>query len=211
VACKAWIPKSKVRKGEGARVDAKAIVLTGTPGTGKTSVSARLAEALSLDTVHVNDLVLRERLYSGYDGLRDTYVIDIRRASRRISEVVTTSSKEVLIEGHLAQLVASRRLVETALVLRCHPIVLKERLRRQGYRAEKVRENVLAELLDVCLVETVRAYGPRKVAEIDTTRRAIDDVSKEALEALSGVKRQLYVFDWIAELDAEGALGEFLV
>ncbi|MEM2904135.1 MAG: adenylate kinase family protein [Candidatus Bathyarchaeia archaeon] len=188
----------------------RAFVLTGTPGTGKTSLSSRLVEAIPLSVIRVNDLAAGERLYSEYDAARDTYVVDLEKTAKRITEIVSALSKRTLIEGHLAHLVTPRKLVGTALVLRCNPVVLGERLRAKGFQPAKVRENMLAELLDVCLVEAIRSYGEKKVAEIDTTRKTPDEVLEEALSVFLEGKRQLYVVDWIAELEAQGALSELL-
>jgi len=165
---------------------------------------------LSLDVLHVNDLVLGERLVSEYDEVRETYVTDLERTSRRVAEIVTGSPRRVLVEGHLAHLVTARELVETTLVLRCNPVVLSQRLSKQGFGRAKIRENALAELLDVCLIEAVERYGPDKVTEIDTTGKTIDGVLKEALGVLTEGKRQLYVVDWVTQLEAEGVLDEFL-
>jgi len=57
-------------------------------------------------------------------------------------------------------------------VLRCHPDELRARLARRKYRERKIRENAEAEALDVCLVETVEAYDPSQILELDTTGRS---------------------------------------
>lgn len=48
----------------------------------------------------------------------------------------------------------------------------------RGYPEEKVRENVLAEALDVIFIETLESISPEQVYELDTTdkyRRMLDD------------------------------------
>jgi adenylate kinase len=56
-------------------------------------------------------------------------------------------------------------------VLRCRPDELRKRLGRRKYRKKKIQENAEAEALDVCLIETVEAYRPSQILELDTTGR----------------------------------------
>ena len=46
---------------------------------------------------------------------------------------------------------------------------LRKRLAQRKYPEKKIRENADAEALDVCLIETVEAFGPLQILEIDTT------------------------------------------
>ena len=133
------------------------IALTGTPGTGKTSVAETLRgkgyDVIDL-TRHIKDNNLREE----YDAERDTYAVDVERLNESLSDC-----EDCVFEGHLAHFID----VDSIVVLRCHPDVLAERLRARGYDEGKVRENVEAELLDVILCESVDTGLP--VYVIDTT------------------------------------------
>lgn len=48
----------------------KAIVISGTPGVGKTLVATRLASRLGLSYINLSDLVVRESLYIDVDEVR---------------------------------------------------------------------------------------------------------------------------------------------
>lgn len=52
------------------------ILITGTPGTGKTTMSAALAEATNLRHINVGDLVKEKNLHDGWDDEFDCYVIN---------------------------------------------------------------------------------------------------------------------------------------
>lgn len=52
------------------------VLLTGTPGTGKTTISKLVAKALGRKHIEVSELVKREKLYESYDEEYDTYLID---------------------------------------------------------------------------------------------------------------------------------------
>ena len=52
------------------------ILVTGTPGTGKTTTCELIAEATSLRHINVGDWVQKGSLHSGWDSEHDSYLID---------------------------------------------------------------------------------------------------------------------------------------
>jgi adenylate kinase len=138
--------------------------ITGTPGTGKTSVAGELTRQ-GYPVLHLSDTI------SGYvigkDEERDTSVIDEERWAAEFIPY------EGFVEGHLAHLLPCDRIV----VLRCRPDILMGRLKTRGYGEDKIRENALAEALDVILIETVDSYSPEQVYELDTTDKSITECS----------------------------------
>ncbi|MDD1705433.1 MAG: adenylate kinase family protein [Methanoregulaceae archaeon] len=133
--------------------------ITGTPGTGKTSVANELARQGS-PVLHLSETI------SGYiiekDQERDTLIIDEEGWA---GSFIPFSG---FVEGHLAHLLPCDRIV----VLRCRPDILIQRLKKRGYGEEKIRENALAEALDVILIETVDSFSPEQVYELDTTDKS---------------------------------------
>jgi adenylate kinase len=130
--------------------------ITGTPGTGKSTVADELARR-GHPVVRLAGTV---RAYvTASDPERDTLIIDEDRWAREFVPV------EGFVEGHLAHLLPCDRVV----ILRCSPYRLLERLHARGYSEAKCRENAEAEALDVCLVETLELHAPEHVLEMDTT------------------------------------------
>jgi adenylate kinase len=132
--------------------------ITGTPGTGKSTVADELARR-GHKVVHITEVA--QPYVLGKDPERDTQIID---TDRMVDEFVPFDG---FVEGHFAHLFPCDRMV----VLRLRPDVLAERLAARGYSADKIRENRDAEALDVCLIETVGQYEPSQVFELDTTGR----------------------------------------
>lgn len=130
--------------------------ITGTPGTGKSIIADELARR-GYTVVHITEIV--QPYVIGDDEERDTQVIDVDRLSDEFTPV------NGFIEGHFAHLLDCDRIV----VLRCRPDELEARLKKRKYRAEKIRENMDAEALDVCLIETVDMYDPADIFELDST------------------------------------------
>ena len=63
------------------------ILVTGTPGTGKTTTSSALAEATQLRHINVGDLVKHKNLHDGWDDKLECYIIneDLVMPSKPIS------------------------------------------------------------------------------------------------------------------------------
>lgn len=134
--------------------------LTGTPGTGKTTV----ANAVDLPTLHLSDLLDESRFRAGYDEERETAIADIDA----IAAYLHDQPDELLVESHLAHLLP----VDRVIVLRCHPDELDARLTdRNTEPPGGVAENVEAERLDIILGEAIERHGIDAVHEVDTTDR----------------------------------------
>lgn len=136
------------------------IGITGTPGTGKSSIAQELQKrghTVVALTSTIEPYILEK------DWVRDTLVIDEERWAQEFPNI------EGFVEGHLAHLLTCDRIV----ILRCRPDVLASRLRNRGYSEEKVHENIEAEACDVILIETLESYHDSFVLEIDTTNQDI--------------------------------------
>ena len=63
------------------------VALTGTPGTGKTSVSALINESPEFNVqyriIDLNKLVFSENLHTGKDENRDSYAVDMGKLEIR--------------------------------------------------------------------------------------------------------------------------------
>ena len=103
--------------------------------------------------------------------------------------------------------VVDRKAVKRVFVLRCHPRILGRRLKAKGWSRRKVRENLLAEILDVCLVSSVNYYGRQRVTQLDTSRISLKRNVALAKRIANGflAKRQVKL-DWIRQLEIEGLL-----
>ena len=150
----------------------KAIFITGTPCTGKTTVSEVLSRKLNCKLIKINDLAIENDFVLGIDEDKGYKVIDIGALNEKVSEIIAGSDELTIFEGHLAHLCSG---ADKVIVLRVHPEILRTRLEERNYSESKIRENLEAEALGVCTAEAFDEYGD-KIAEIDVSNLSIEEV-----------------------------------
>jgi adenylate kinase len=189
----------------------RVIVVTGTPGVGKTVVSSLLASRLNAFHIDLGELVKREKLWSDMDKRRKTLIADMPKLSKVVQGMIGSSEMDIVLDGHYAVDVVPAESVHVAFVLRREPDELRLLMRKRGFEGKKLKENLAAEVLDVCLYNAVKVCGVEKVCEIDVTGKRTDDVVKEAVAVLEGRKAcAVGIVDWLGKLEKEGRLEEFL-
>jgi len=162
------------------------IVISGTPGTGKTILGQALVkEGKKGEYLELGDMIKEEGLYLGYDHERDTLILDVEKFQKKIREIIerTEGEKEefLIIDGHVTDLIP-KDLVDLVVVLRCNPKVLRERLKVKGFLEEKIEENVEAEIMEICLNDALEAFDEEKIIVIDTTKAKVEELAKRLLE-----------------------------
>ncbi len=157
------------------------ITVTGTPGTGKTSV----AQELPYDVIDLTEFVKQRSL--GSEG-KNEFEAEIHRMVEELEREV--DMEEVVIEGHLAHHFPA----DYCIVLRCEPEELRKRLGERDYSEEKIEENVEAEALDVILQEAVGKQ--ENIIEIETTNRKPEEVASEIIDRLEHGDTGYGSVDW---------------
>ncbi|THH04241.1 hypothetical protein EW146_g10231 [Bondarzewia mesenterica] len=144
------------------------IVITGTPGTGKSTHAQLLAEESPIPLKHINvgDLIKEKSLHEGFDEEWQSYTVDEDKAGSymRSPRSLTTYNTPSLAFGRARP----ERWVDLVVVLRCNHTQLWERLEKRGYPLKKIQENNEAEIMDVVIEEARSSYAEEIVVELQS-------------------------------------------
>jgi adenylate kinase len=176
------------------------IALTGTPGTGKTSV-AEVLKSRGFEIVDLNKVACENNFILGKDKHRDSNIVDIEKFNNYVVENYI-SKDFVLIEGHLSHLLKS---AEKIIILRCHPDNLKTNLSKKGWKTVKIKENIEAEILDIILCESIELHKKNDIFEIDVTNNKVENIADIITDLIknkfkSNEKYKVGRIDWSEEI-----------
>jgi len=188
------------------------ILITGTPCTGKTTVSHALASKLNALYINLTELATQENLTIGKDKKRNTTIINETRMKQKTNQIIKQSTKKnIIIDGHYAANVVPKQLISYVFVLRRNPVELRKIMEKCGFKNNKLWENLASEILDVCLVDALNIQTTGKICEIDTTNKSTKEVTNEILAILADPKKCCVgIVDWLGKLEQENLLDEYL-
>ncbi|CAI5715255.1 unnamed protein product [Hyaloperonospora brassicae] len=151
------------------------VLVTGTPGTGKTSMCQQLA--------------VKERgLHSGRDEEFDCFVLDEDKVCDEMEDLMAEGGK--VVDFHTCDFFPERWF-DLVVVLRVDNTTLFDRLQKRGYSSKKVAENVECEIMQVVLQDARESYAPEIVQELSS--RTVEDMESNVERVLTWVQH------WIAQ------------
>jgi len=158
----------------------KTIIISGSVGTGKTTIAKKLAKKLKYRYVDVNKIIKEKKLREKYDKKRRCYVIDTEKLNKSLISLIKSSDtslaraggreksiKGIIIDSHLSHYLP-KKYVDLCIITKCNLKTQEKRLKKRRYNKAKIRENVECEIFDVCLNEAKELK--HKVMIIDTTK-----------------------------------------
>ena len=168
--------------------------LTGTPGTGKTTVAKAISDLAV--TLNVSDLAEERGFLGSFEPDEEVKEIDIENLVPVLEEEwITEPDGLTIIEGHLAHHLPC----DVVVVLRCDPDILRERLEKRGYSEKKINDNVEWELMGSMWNEYEDTNVPW--TEFDCSNSSASDIVKSIIEWLdSGMQstQSSMVLDWVS-------------
>ncbi len=134
----------------------KTIVVTGTPGTGKTTVAKKIAKQKGYVYIDVKKLIKTFKLNEKYDKKRNSWIIDMKRLNELLISTIKAAKyvnvKGIVFDSHLAHYLP-KRYVDQCIVTRTEPKRLYSRLKKRKYSKIKINENMEAEIMQIILEE----------------------------------------------------------
>ncbi|KAK9471765.1 AAA domain-containing protein [Dipodascopsis tothii] len=157
------------------------IVITGTPGTGKSTHCTALAKLLpDMEIIAINDFVKEHKLEDGFDEERQSTMVD----EDKLVDLLEPRLKKggVVIDWHVCD-VFPEDVIDLVVVLRTATNRLYDRLKKRGYSDKKFEDNMDAEIMDVILQDAKDAYEPEVLIELTSDTDADVDSNCERIAA----------------------------
>jgi adenylate kinase len=174
----------------------KIIIITGTPGTGKTTVSRIISKNLDINHIELSKLAKEQELIKEKDPERETYIIDKYRLEEKLDEILKNSLEPVIIDGHYAHDYIPFKEDVMVFVFRRAPWLLFDELKSRGYSRIKTWENLEAEIMGVCMNEAQEKH--KIIYEINTTTKKPEEVAKIIQELIKGKNSFTTIsIDWL--------------
>ncbi|KXX81767.1 Adenylate kinase isoenzyme 6 [Madurella mycetomatis] len=141
------------------------IIITGTPGVGKTSHCEMLAERTGLEHISVNQVVKDKECHEGWDEEYQSWIVDEDKLLDAIEDQVKKGG--CIIDWHACDLFP-KSWIDLVVVLRVDTATLYDRLTVRKYPEAKLQENLDSEIMDVLLQEARDSYDEGIVVELQS-------------------------------------------
>lgn len=155
------------------------LLITGTPGVGKTTVAESISEKLGFRHLNVGDLVKEHECHEGMDEALDTYILDEDKLLDLMEPMLGEGG--CVVDFHSPE-IFPERWFELVLVLRTETETLFDRLTKRGYSEKKRMENMECEIMQVVVEEARESYATEIVHEVPSN--TLDDLDS-ALERVT--------------------------
>ncbi|MFC1768482.1 adenylate kinase family protein [Nanoarchaeota archaeon] len=144
----------------------KAIIITGTPGTGKSTLAKLISKKFGFKHIDVNKVVKDKKLSEGVDKKRKTKIVDVKKLNKELIKLIKESDEKMVIDSHMSHFLP-KRFVGMCIVTICDIKELKKRLKGRKYPVLKINENIEAEIFQICYEEAKEKR--HKIEVVDTS------------------------------------------
>ncbi|OBT65998.1 hypothetical protein VE03_03193 [Pseudogymnoascus sp. 23342-1-I1] len=156
------------------------IIITGTPGVGKTTHCETLAASLGLTHLSINTIVKDKACHDGWDEEYQSWIVDEDKLLDEIEEEVKQGG--YIIDWHACDLFP-KSWIDLVVVLRVDSTILYDRLKSRNYPELKLQENLDSEIMQVLLQEARDSYDEEIVVELTSNTSEEVDSNVARIEA----------------------------
>eukprot|EP00249_Psilotum_nudum_P000234 c10979_g1_i1 orf=198-725(-) len=132
------------------------ILVTGTPGTGKTSTCALLVDCTGLRHIDVGALVKQKNLHDGWDPELQCHILNEDLLCDELEDMVKDGGN--IVDYHCCDFFPERWF-DAVVVLQTDNSILYDRLTNRGYMGQKLQNNMECEIFQVLLEEAYESYS----------------------------------------------------
>ncbi|GCB77981.1 adenylate kinase isoenzyme 6 [Scyliorhinus torazame] len=139
------------------------VLLTGTPGVGKTTLGKELAGRTGLTYINVGELAKEGNLYEGYDEEYSCPILDEDRVVDELDDKMNEGG--IIVDYHGCDFFPERWF-HIVFVLRTDNSILYDRLEKRSYSGKKLQDNIQCEIFQTIYEEAMESYHKEIVHQL---------------------------------------------
>ncbi|XP_058808338.1 adenylate kinase isoenzyme 6 [Phymastichus coffea] len=141
------------------------ILITGTPGTGKSEIAKMLSERTGFNWLDISKLAIENKSLEVYDEQYQSYILDEDKLLDLLEPMMASGGK--IVDYHSSDFFPERWF-DIVFVMRTNNTILYDRLVARGYSGKKLEDNVSCEIFQVLLDEAKNSYKEEIVHELQS-------------------------------------------
>ncbi len=161
------------------------ILVTGTPGVGKTSLAMLLADSINEEInsqnkftyLNLGKLIKDKKLYDTWNEEYDVPEFDEDKIMNELEPLLNEGG--YVVDFHSVYFIPND-LVNVVVLLRCDNTVLYDRLYARGYSENKIKENIECEIMEVTSDDVRENFDECKIIELrnEQTEQMMENIEK---------------------------------
>ena len=191
------------------------VIVSGTPGVGKHTISIELSRMLNgIPILDINKVILSENLLIPSSSSSSGNEVNIEKTFNSLKLILSTKEyDDAIIVGHLAPYVVDPVLVDFIIVLRRSPYELKKIYEIRSYSKKKIYDNVVSEILGIISYDFLKKFNKKDISEIEISENVLPYMSAQKIIDMYTNKnlREFGIIDWLPLIQNDPQMVKFLM
>ena len=189
------------------------IIVSGTPGVGKHTISLELSKLLNgFPILDINKVILSENLFISSSEFETE--IDVTKVYNSLKLLLSTKEYvNAIIVGHLAPYVLDPLLIDFVVVLRRNPFELKRVYEKRAYSEKKISDNLISEVLGIISYDFLKNFNKKNIIELEIIENVLPSVYAQKIIDMYNNKnlREFGMIDWLSVAQTNPQMFKFLL
>ena len=189
------------------------IIVSGTPGVGKHTISLELSKLLNgFPILDINKVILTGNLFI-YSSEFETE-IDVTKVYNSLKLLLSTKEYvNAIIVGHLAPYVLDPLLIDFVVILRRNPFELKRIYEKRAYSEKKISDNLISEILGIISYDFLKNFNKKNIIELEIIENVLPSVYAQKIIDMYNNKnlREFGMIDWLSVAQTNPQMFKFLL
>ena len=191
------------------------VVVSGTPGVGKHTISIELSRMLNgIPILDINKVIISENLLIPSSSSSCGNEVNIEKTFNSLKSILATKEyDDAIIVGHLAPYVVNPVLVDFIIILRRSPYELKKIYEIRSYSKKKIYDNVVSEILGIISYDFLKKFNKKDISEIEISENVLPCMSAQKIIDMYTNKnlREFGIIDWLPLIQDDPQMVKFLM